>query len=164
MGMAYTHRLPVRTLLQGIEARMQVLVGEMVDLRCEEVHNSRILSSVMVPALVGKDDVITMLELVTYDGSLVLALSNTIERGSVCNETQDFDALAYTAVRQYDRSHQVIPESDFDGQTFAGQTFAYGQPFPVEDPPLQDESTLRVVPWQTVNAVLDSFGNEPARR
>ena len=32
----------------------------------------------MVPALVGKDDVITMLELVTYDGSLVMALSNTI--------------------------------------------------------------------------------------
>ena len=65
MGMAYTHRLPVRTLLQGIKARMQVLVGEMVDLRCEEVHNSRILASVMVPALVGKDDVLS-----TVDGSV----------------------------------------------------------------------------------------------
>ncbi|KAJ5680967.1 hypothetical protein N7536_012106 [Penicillium majusculum] len=46
MGMSYTHRFPPATLLEGIEARMQVVVGEMVDLRCEEVHNSRILSSI----------------------------------------------------------------------------------------------------------------------
>lgn len=46
LGMSYTHRLPTATLLEGVEARMQVLVGEMVDLRCEEVHNSRILSSI----------------------------------------------------------------------------------------------------------------------
>ncbi|OQD91952.1 hypothetical protein PENSOL_c046G06824 [Penicillium solitum] len=71
----------------------------------------------------------------------------------VCSESNDFPNSSYTSAQLYDVAWQVIPQSDFDKDSFA-----YGRAFSTADPPAQDATKMHPIPWKQLHGLLDSFG------
>ncbi|KAJ5530670.1 hypothetical protein N7527_004063 [Penicillium freii] len=52
----------------------------------------------------------------------------------------------------------------FRKKPFENHNFTYGKTFPVQVAVTQDPNKLQMIPWATMYGILDSFGNEAARR
>ncbi|EKV13320.1 hypothetical protein PDIG_39320 [Penicillium digitatum PHI26] len=80
-------------------------------------------------------------------------------RERICDTANDFPCTAFPDNRPYDHTWQTVPEPSFDGQAFT-----YGRPFPNQDPPAQHAAKLKLIPWEDIYEILDSFGNPTARQ
>ncbi|KAG0159954.1 hypothetical protein PDIDSM_7481 [Penicillium digitatum] len=78
-------------------------------------------------------------------------------RERICDTANDFPCTAFPDNRPYDHTWQTVPEPSFDGQAFT-----YGRPFPNQDPPAQHAAKLKLIPWEDIYEILDSFGNPTA--
>lgn len=77
----------------------------------------------------------------------------------VCDPKDDFPHSAFSLDEVYEPAWQIIPQAAFEEHNFA-----YGNSFPPQVAVTQDPDRLQLIPWTAMYGILDSFGNEAARR